>query len=773
MSLAPRHRQELGALAALLLGAFVALSLLPFDFTGPVGRATGRLLWQWLGAGAAVIPLAGIALGLSASGRLGTVQPWRMALLGLGLTLLVPLAVALALHAAGTGEPPPTWEEYSLPQRLAGLLPALIALGLTSLIGTAGGIIVWLLVTSALTLVTLEWYPLRRLIAKPGTALAGAKSLPAGAQEPEGANLAAARERGSADSGEDGEAGADDGGEGYAEPAGAGHGWLARAASRALKTKTPPAGSNGEATDALPPIELLASPSAQADAGEAELDRLGQVLIDTLATFRVEGKIVGRTTGPVVTQFEVAPAPGVKVGRIAALADDLALAMRAQSIRIVAPIPGKAAVGVEVPNPTARIVTLRELIESPEWDRTRATLPLALGRDLEGKPVITDLAKMPHLLIAGATGSGKSVCINTIITSLIYRYTPRELRMLMIDPKMVELSAYNALPHLRHAVVTDNREAAQVFKWAIHEMDRRYELFHEAGARNIHDYNRKVGQARSGPEAARGPAGGAERGRAGEGGGSLSDAAPLPYVVIIVDELADLMMTVQAEVEKPLAILAQKARATGIHLILATQRPSVNVITGLIKANFPSRVAFRVAAKVDSRTVLDQNGAEALLGNGDMLFLPPGRSEPIRVQGAFISTEETEAITNWYRARQAEREQALQARGLLREEEEDILAVVRELEAAAAAALEGEPGEPSGERDPLFREAAETCIQHQLGSTSLLQRKLRIGYGRAARIIDQLHEAGILGPPDGSRPREVLIGMSQLDEYCKAEGDPR
>jgi S-DNA-T family DNA segregation ATPase FtsK/SpoIIIE len=461
------------------------------------------------------------------------------------------------------------------------------------------------------------------------------------------------------------------------------------------------------------------------------------------------------------------------VGRIAALADDLALAMRAQSIRIVAPIPGKAAVGVEVPNPTARIVTLRELIESPEWDRTRATLPIALGRDLEGKPVITDLAKMPHLLIAGATGSGKSVCINTIITSLIYRYTPRELRMLMIDPKMVELSAYNALPHLRHAVVTDNREAAQVLKWAIHEMDRRYELFHEAGARNIHDYNRKVSQAHSAFESARGQTGGAKPGPASEGAAPPPETTALPYVVIIVDELADLMMTVQAEVEKPLAILAQKARATGIHLILATQRPSVNVITGLIKANFPSRVAFRVAAKVDSRTVLDQNGAEALLGNGDMLFLPPGRSEPIRVQGAFISTEETEAITTWYRARQAEQEQGRQARGLLREEEEDILAVVRELEAAEAAALEGEPGEPSGERDPLFREAAETCIQHQLGSTSLLQRKLRIGYGRAARIIDQLHEAGILGPPDGSRPREVLIGMSQLDEYCRPEGDNR
>jgi S-DNA-T family DNA segregation ATPase FtsK/SpoIIIE len=413
-----------------------------------------------------------------------------------------------------------------------------------------------------------------------------------------------------------------------------------------------------------------------------------------------------------------------------------------------------------VPNPTARIVTLRELIEAPEWDRTRATLPIAMGRDLEGKPIIADLAKMPHLLIAGATGSGKSVCINSIITSLIYRYTPRDLRMLMIDPKMVELTAYNALPHLRHAVVTNNREAAQVFKWAIHEMEHRYELFHDAGARNIGDYNRKVAAGQQGK---------------GETDGQAlppspfplpPTAEPLPYVVIIVDELADLMMTVQAEVEKPLAILAQKARATGIHLILATQRPSVNVITGLIKANFPSRVAFRVAAKVDSRTVLDQNGAEALLGNGDMLFLPPGRSEPIRVQGAFIGTEETEAISDWYKARQAAREAALQAQGLLKAEEEDILAVVREMEAAEAAAQEGEGSAEPGERDPLFREAAETCIQHQLGSTSLLQRKLRIGYGRAARIIDQLHEAGILGPPDGSRPREVLIGMGQLDEYC-------
>ena len=376
------------------------------------------------------------------------------------------------------------------------------------------------------------------------------------------------------------------------------------------------------------------------------------MLIETLGTFRVEGKIVGRTTGPVVTRFEVAPAPGVKVGRIAALADDLALAMRAQSIRIVAPIPGKAAVGVEVPNPHAQIVTLRELIEAPEWDRSRGTLPIALGRNLEGQPVIADLEKMPHLLIAGATGSGKSVCINTIITSLIYRYTPRDLRMLMIDPKMVELSMYNALPHLRHPVVTDNKEAAKSLKWVMMEMEHRYALFHANGARNVGDFNRMVedGKELVLPIGTRGGDNRAPRPAPREPEEPLPyHDGRLPYIVLIVDELADLMMTVQGEVEKPLAILAQKARATGIHLILATQRPSVNVITGLIKANFPCRIAFRVASKVDSRTILDQNGAEALLGNGDMLFLPPGKSEPIRLQGAFIGTEETEAVTQWYR----------------------------------------------------------------------------------------------------------------------------
>ncbi|HKG34079.1 MAG TPA: DNA translocase FtsK, partial [Gemmatimonadales bacterium] len=516
----------------------------------------------------------------------------------------------------------------------------------------------------------------------------------------------------------------------------------------------------------LPPVDLLTPPSDQdVDAGEAQLDRLGNSLIETLRTFKVEGRPGPRTTGPVVTQFEVVPAPGVKAGRIGSLADDLAIAMRVPSVR-VAPIPGKGAVGVEIPNPTARIVTLRELFESSDWADRRAVLPIALGHDLEGKPVIADLTKMPHLLIAGATGTGKSVTINTIITSLIYRYTQKHLRFLMIDPKMVELSMYNALPHLRHKVVTNNHDAASVLKWAVFEMQRRYELLQANGARNIADFNRKVEEGKPLRNPPR------PKPTLTTVNAEAPDTPPeepvdetyrdgeLPFIVMIIDELADLMMTVQGEVETPLAILAQKARAIGIHLILATQRPSVNVITGLIKANFPSRIAFRVASKVDSRTILDQNGAEALLGNGDMLFLPPGKSEPMRLQGAYISTDESERVMDWYVARRAARRAAHEA---AEAQEADILELVRAQEG------EGESGSEAqeGDRDPLFREAAEACIQNQGGSTSLLQRRLRIGYGRAARVIDQLHYAGILGPPDGSKPRDVLVGFDQLDEYCR------
>ena len=501
------------------------------------------------------------------------------------------------------------------------------------------------------------------------------------------------------------------------------------------------------ADEELPPPELL-TPAAprNPDFGKKELDAMGVKLTDALRTFRVEAEIVGRTTGPVVTQFEVEPAPGVKVRQIANLSNDLALAMRAASIRIVAPIPGRGAVGVEVPNPTSEIVAFRELLESPEFKNARAALPIALGKDLEGKPVIADLAKMPHLLIAGATGSGKSVCVNTVITSLVYKHTPKTLRFLMVDPKMVELSVYNTLPHLRHKVITDSRDAASVLKWAEMEMQERYELLAANGCRNIQDFNRRLKNGDKLKVATR-------KDVAFENTEYMGKH--LPYIVVVIDELADLMMTVQGEVEPPLARLAQKARAIGIHLLLATQRPSVNVITGLIKANFPSRIAFRVASQVDSRTIIDVMGAESLLGNGDMLFIPPGKSEAARLQGAYISSEDTEALMGWYEAKKLERRRVLESEGLIVEEpvshEPDILEEMRKREAVSTS--DAADAEIAGERDKLFREAAEVVVQNQLGSTSLLQRRLK-------------QEAGILGPADGSKAREVLVGLDDIDRIC-------
>jgi len=746
-----RRRRELLAIVTLLAGLFLGLALVPgLGLTGPAGRIVGGLLRDGLGLGAVAFPVIALLAGLSELGWLRLPPIGRLGILALGLSALVPYAIAVGSGHGPRSSYPPELALWSFTEKLIGLVPAVILAGVSSVVGTAGAVIVGLLGLSGLTIVTFDWHPFRRR--EPGD---GSRETLARGSARDDRTPPDARERPSLASRLPSPGAEDD-----ADPPPP----LRKPVAK-RKGKVAPE----EALDVLPPMDLMEAPSREnIDAGEAELERLGHVLIATLRTFRVEGTIVGRTTGPVVTQYEIAPAPGVKVGRIAALADDLALAMRAQSIRIVAPIPGKAAVGVEVPNPTARIVRLRELLETSEWDRARASLPIALGRDLEGAPVIADLARMPHLLIAGATGSGKSVCINTIITSLIYRYTPRELRMLMIDPKMVELSGYNALPHLRHAVVTNNKQAAQALKWAVHEMERRYALFNANGARNLGDFNRKAADGRELVHPSSGV-------RVKEDG--TKEPVPpepftegtLPFIVVLVDELADLMMTVQGEVEKPLAMLAQKARATGIHLILATQRPSVNVITGLIKANFSSRIAFRVASKVDSRTILDQNGAEALLGNGDMLFLPPGKSEPVRLQGAFIGTEESEAITDWYADQKRQRDEALEARGLVPPDasEADILEQIALLEAEEAGPSDGGGAEGAGDRDVLFIEAAEVCLQHQQGSTSLLQRKLRIGYGRAARIIDQLHEAGILGPPDGSKPRDVLIGPGQLEEYSR------
>jgi len=727
------------------VGAFLALATAPaVSLTGHAGVALGGALRSLLGVGAAAVPLIPLCWAVALFGHFDRSLGRRVTVLLIGLAVTVPFVVgvvyqnadaaARAALAAGLAPQPSAW---------VGLVGGFLAFELDG-IGPVGEGLLALGAFSVLTVITVGWNPLgvlRKRQHAGGESGAGAAAAETVIAEPLEAGEPLDDVFATAAGEEEAEA--------EEPPLPAKRGRKAGGLP-AAPHHLPPAPS----AEDLPPIDLLNPPTPQAASFETELDRLQAVLLETLKQFKVEGTIAGRTTGPVVTQFEVVPAAGVKVGRIAALSDDLALTMRAQSIRIVAPIPGKGAVGVEVPNPTPRIVGFRELLEAPEWSRAsqRLSLPIALGRDLEGRSIIADLAKMPHLLIAGATGSGKSVCINTIITSLVYRYTPAELRMLMIDPKMVELSMYNALPHLRHPVVTDNKDAAHVFKWAVWEMQDRYELLHANQARNLVDFNHKLAEGQS----------------LLKPNGEAWEEGPLPYVILFVDELADLIMTVQAEVETPLALLAQKARAIGIHLVLATQRPSVNVITGLIKANFPCRIAFRVASKVDSRTILDQNGAEALLGNGDMLFMPPGKSDLMRLQGAYVGTEETERLMHWFDARREERVAAAAAEAAAEEGaagEADILDVVRARIAEEEG--DGEPGagaQAPDERDALFRQAAEVCIQNQLGSTSLLQRRLKIGYGRAARIIDQLHDAGILGPPDGSKARQVTAGLDDLDK---------
>ena len=735
----PKARHELIGIAALLVGFFLGLTLLPppVALTGSWGRTIGGTCWQLFGLGAVLLPVLGVVWALAAFDRLGALSWGRVAALGTGLVLLIPYGIAVAIRPHF----PPDYSGWSRTERLAGLFPGFLANGVENAIGTAGAVLVGLFALSALGSFTVGWHPLAVLRARSAVRKeGGARVAVRGAREdPEP---------------EDGE--------------------VTRTADRSPRTKPverrpksappprpaqpPPRGS------LIPPIELLTEgPRAVEDADAAQIEDMGRRLVATLETFRVGAQIVNKTVGPVVTRFELEPGRGVKVGRVSSLADDLALAMRAQSLRIVAPIPGKAAIGIEVPNPTARLVHVRDLIDSAEFRRAARVLAVVLGRNLEGDEVVDDLTKMPHLLIAGATGSGKSVCINAIITSLVYAHGPDKLKLLMIDPKMVELSMYSALPHLGLPVVTSHHKAANVLKWAGWEMERRYRLLHANHARNITDFNKKV--------EAKAPLKGPRETLATQAGiqKELPFDAPytggiLPYIVLIVDELADLMLTVQGEIETPLAVLAQKARAIGIHLILATQRPSVNVITGLIKANFPCRIAFRVSAKVDSRTILDQNGAETLLGNGDMLFLPPGKSESMRVQGAFISTDETERLMEWYK----QHAPAVPAVAPGTSIDEQVTALEKAEKEGEDGAGGSEQGAGGRDRDPLFRQAAEVCIQNQLGSTSLLQRRMSIGYGRAARIIDQLELAGVLGPANGSKPRDVLVGLEDLDDITDA-----
>jgi S-DNA-T family DNA segregation ATPase FtsK/SpoIIIE len=769
VSLSPHVKREVAGTALLLFSVFLLGALtvgalrhpVPGEgcssagaIFGPVGGCLNALLVSGLGApGAWLLAMVPLVHSLRIFGRLreSTDRSW-LVFLG-GLVVLLPIGIALATGA------------HRELTSTSGLWGAFAAFYLVRGFGVAGAWILFALAASALTAATLAWNPLR-LVVGPGrraeardaaaAPLADTAKSRNGVSAPLSAAVALdppAAEMPAIDPGP------------LQDATGRKKRGTAKArgaitdgdsANGALDDET---GASGPASE-LPPLDLLAMPPVRnADVDRRELDAMGAKLLDALRTFRVDGELVGRTTGPVVTQYEVVPAAGVKVRQFASLADDLALAMRAPSIRVVAPIPGKGAVGIEVPNPSPEVVTFRELVESREYQTARAALPIGLGKDLEGRPTIADLAKMPHLLIAGATGSGKSVCVNTLITSLIYRHTPETLRFLMIDPKMVELSVYNALPHLRHKVITDNRDAASVLKWALIEMQERYELLAANGCRNVQEFNHRLREGATLLTPLRPDVAFEER---------TYRRGVLPYIVVVIDELADLMMTVQGEIETPLALLAQKARAIGIHLILATQRPSVNVITGLIKANFPSRIAFRVASQVDSRTILDGVGAEALLGNGDMLFIPPGKSEPLRLQGAFITGEETERLINWYGTqREAWRKTRVAEPAAEAAPEDDILETMRRYEAEHADGGGASDDARASDRDLLFREAAEVVIHHQQGSTSLLQRRLKVGYGRAARIIDQLQAAGVLGPQDGSKPRDVLVGLDELPRICR------
>ncbi len=458
----------------------------------------------------------------------------------------------------------------------------------------------------------------------------------------------------------------------------------------------------------LPPLDLL----EDIDSEDAKIPKEvyltnAQILEQKLKDFGVSGKIVEICPGPVITMYEFSPAPGVKINKIASLADDLALALKSTSIRIVAPIPGKGVIGIELANPKRQIVSLKALLASKAFKNHKGTLPLALGQDIVGQPVVTDLSKMPHLLIAGATGTGKSVGLNAMICSLLYRHFPDKLRLLMIDPKRIELSLYDGIPHLLHPVVNEPKEATRALRWAVMEMERRYSLLEEAKCRNLEGYNKKVDE-------------------------------PLPYLVIIIDELADLMMVSSKEVESSIARLAQMARAAGIHLIVATQRPSVDVLTGLIKANFPARISFKVSSKVDSRTILDITGAERLLGMGDMLFLAPGTATPERIHGAYVSEAEISKIVEFLKV-QAEPEYDLSVVEPVAGEEEAV-----------------KTGSGNEEFDEKYDEAVEIVTSTGHASISMLQRRLRIGYNRAARIIEQMEKEGIVSPTDAMGRRKVL-----------------
>jgi S-DNA-T family DNA segregation ATPase FtsK/SpoIIIE len=495
-------------------------------------------------------------------------------------------------------------------------------------------------------------------------------------------------------------------------------------------------GSMHSSNEALPALSLLDAPeAAQEGYSDDELKAMSLLLVKKLADFNVTAEVVSVHQGPVITRFEIDPAPGVKAATITGLAKDLARAMSTMSVRVVENIPGKSVIGIEIPNQTREVVRLVEGLSSKEFEDINSPLALVLGKDIGGETVIADLAKMPHLLIAGTTGSGKSVCINALILSLLYKATAKEVRMIMVDPKMLELSVYEGVPHLLAPVVTDMSEAANALRWSIVEMERRYKLMSELGVRNLAGYNRKVKQAEMVGKPILDPM--VAEGQVAE------PLQELPCLVVIIDELADLMMSVGKKVEELITRLAQKGRASGVHLILATQRPSVDVITGLLKANIPTRIAFQVSSKVDSRTVLDQMGAEMLLGHGDMLYLPPGTSLPERVHGSFVSDKEVHEVV----------------KSLTSEAEPDydetILSAPKEVNDALPSAFRDDSSEDP-ESDPLYDQAVEFVTRTRRASISSVQRQLRVGYNRAARMIETMEAAGVVTPAEDNGKREVI-----------------
>ncbi|MCQ2441231.1 MAG: DNA translocase FtsK, partial [Clostridia bacterium] len=479
----------------------------------------------------------------------------------------------------------------------------------------------------------------------------------------------------------------------------------------------------------FPPTSLLKiTKGADRRASEAEMDSTAEHLVETLRSFGVETRIVDISKGPTVTRYELQPCAGVKISKITNLADDIALNLATAGVRIEAPIPNKAAVGIEVPNKASAVVGVREIIESSAFVASKSKLTVAMGRDIGGNVVVADIAKMPHGLIAGATGSGKSVCINSIVMSILYKASPEEVKLLMIDPKVVELGVYNGIPHLLVPVVTEPRKAAGALGWAVSEMEKRYQMFADRGVRDIEGYNRFVNTLTDEPEVRR-----------------------MPHIVIIIDELADLMMTAPSEVEDSINRIAAKARAAGMHLLIATQRPSVDVVTGVIKANIPSRIAFAVSSQIDSRTILDTAGAEKLLGRGDMLFSPVGSTKPKRLQGCYVSDEEVEKVVEFIKT------------GGTADYDDNIMV---EIERQAAVEKQKKTGlsEDGPDEDPMLNDAIKVVVENGQASTSLLQRRLKLGYARAARIIDEMETRGVVGPYEGSKPRKVLITKEQLME---------